>query len=85
MLRMKMARGKKAKSKLLKRFKEDEEKKAEPVKNEEPKRTDEKSNKISTFFKSEEMHEICGLLNTDELVGLLLFPLICEDISLRKT
>uniref|UniRef100_A0A1B6FDS0 Protein kinase domain-containing protein n=1 Tax=Cuerna arida TaxID=1464854 RepID=A0A1B6FDS0_9HEMI len=64
-----MARGKRAKSKLFKKCRDEEEKqKPEQVKNEGPKRLEEKcSNRTHSYFKSEELQEICALLNVEEL------------------
>ncbi|XP_054287790.1 uncharacterized protein LOC129003516 [Macrosteles quadrilineatus] len=59
-----MTRRKKS-NKMSKRSKEEE--KVEVVKNEEPKRSEDISNKINSYFKTEEIQDIRGLLNTEEL------------------
>uniref|UniRef100_A0A1B6KLU7 Protein kinase domain-containing protein n=1 Tax=Graphocephala atropunctata TaxID=36148 RepID=A0A1B6KLU7_9HEMI len=64
-----MARGKRAKSKYLKKYRDDEEKqKLEQVKSDTLKKQEEKSSsRAHSYFKSEELQDICGLLNVDEL------------------
>lgn len=67
-----MARGKRPKGKSFKKPKEVEGKaKEEPARNDNAKKTEEKtSNRPSSCFRSEEIQEIRQLMNFDELVSI---------------
>uniref|UniRef100_A0A1B6IT00 Uncharacterized protein n=1 Tax=Homalodisca liturata TaxID=320908 RepID=A0A1B6IT00_9HEMI len=64
-----MARGKRAKSKLFKKCRDEEEKqKPEQLKNEGTKKVEEKcSSRTHSYFKSEELQEVCAVLSVEEL------------------